>query len=100
MGCGTDGVFVPGLTSLDDAREISAAIALPLNVMIVPNLPDAIQLYSAGVRRISAGPAPFRVAYDSARNAVDAFLSGDFAPLGQSKLDFKTLNTMFAGPGD
>ncbi len=63
---GTDGVFVPGLASTDDAHAISAAITLPLNVMIVPNLPDATLLYAAGVRRISAGPAPFRVAYDYA----------------------------------
>lgn len=94
---GSDGVFVPGLVSLEDTHAIERAIRLPLNVMIVPNLPDANQLYAAGVRRISAGPSPFRVAYDAALNAIDAFMNGDFAPLGKPRLDFKTLNGMFAG---
>jgi 2-methylisocitrate lyase-like PEP mutase family enzyme len=93
---GADGAFVPGLASLNDVHAISAAVALPLNVMLVPNLPAAAQLRAAGVKRITAGPAPFVTAYGSALDAVKAFQSGDFSLFGTSGLDFKTLNAMFS----
>jgi 2-methylisocitrate lyase-like PEP mutase family enzyme len=93
---GADGAFVPGLSSLDDVHAISAAIALPLNVMLVPNLPDATQLHAAGVKRITAGPAPFVTAYGDALDAVSAFRSGDFSLFGKSRLDFRALNAMFS----
>ncbi len=93
---GADGAFVPGLSSLDDVRTISAAIALPLNVMLIPNLPAAVQLKAAGVRRITVGPAPFVTAYGSALDAVTAFQSGDYSSFGKSGLDFKTLNGIFS----
>jgi 2-methylisocitrate lyase-like PEP mutase family enzyme len=93
---GADGAFVPGLASLDDVGAISAAIALPLNVMLVPNLPSAAQLQAAGTRRVTVGPGPFVSAYGSALDAVRAFQSGDFSLFGTSGLDFKTLNAMFS----
>lgn len=93
---GTDGVFVPGLAATDDARAVATAIPLPLNLMLVPKLPSVADLFAAGVRRISAGPAPFRVAYGAAQDAVDAFLRDDYAPMGNTKLDFKSLNALFS----
>jgi 2-methylisocitrate lyase-like PEP mutase family enzyme len=93
---GTDGVFVPGLAALPDTREITAALNKPLNLMLVPQLPGVDELHAAGVRRISAGPAPFRVAYDAANRAVGAFMQGDFQPMAAARLDFRTLNGLFS----
>lgn len=52
---GADGLFVPGLTSLDDITAISRATSLPLNVMALPHLPELAELRAAGVRRVSMG---------------------------------------------
>jgi 2-methylisocitrate lyase-like PEP mutase family enzyme len=92
---GADGAFVPGLSALEDVRTISAAITLPLNVMLVPNLPAAAQLHAAGVKRITVGPAPFVTAYGQAYDAVAAMQSGDFSLFGKSQLDFRRLNAIF-----
>jgi 2-methylisocitrate lyase-like PEP mutase family enzyme len=65
---GASGIFLPGLADRDAIATLCAAIALPLNVMVVPKLPDARALAAAGVARISHGPA----AYFRAMAAVEA----------------------------
>lgn len=52
---GADGIFVPGITDLNDVRQITAATTLPINVMCMPGLPGFTELKEAGVRRISMG---------------------------------------------
>lgn len=56
---GANGFFVPGLVSLAQIGELAAAIALPLNVMMMPGLPPHAALADAGVARISYGPGPY-----------------------------------------
>ncbi|MGO2304192.1 MAG: isocitrate lyase/PEP mutase family protein [Providencia sp.] len=52
---GADSLFVPCITQSNDIKTITNEVALPLNVMCVPNLPDFEQLKSLGVSRISMG---------------------------------------------
>jgi len=52
---GADGYFVPCITDPADMREVSGAIALPLNVMCMPTLPGFATLGAHGVKRISMG---------------------------------------------
>jgi 2-methylisocitrate lyase-like PEP mutase family enzyme len=92
---GADGAFVPGLADSEEIASISAAVALPLNVMVVPGLPDLARLHSLGVRRLSAGPALFEIAYARARDAARGFLAGDFAALSGARLDYAETNRMF-----
>lgn len=54
---GADGLFVPCLTGAADIAAIVAAVALPLNVMAMPTLPDIGELASLGVKRVSMGNA-------------------------------------------
>lgn len=92
---GADGAFVPGLALADEIAAIARAVALPLNVMVVAGLPDFAQLHSLGVRRISAGPALFEIAYAHARDAARDFLGGDFAALSAERLDYAATNRLF-----
>ena len=55
---GADGFFVPGITDPRAIARIADAVALPLNVMVLPNLPLA-EITRLGVARLSWGPAPF-----------------------------------------
>ncbi|ASV55325.1 carboxyvinyl-carboxyphosphonate phosphorylmutase [Lelliottia jeotgali] len=52
---GADGFFIPCLTSELDIATISREIALPLNVMCMPDLPDFRTLTKLGIKRISMG---------------------------------------------
>lgn len=93
---GADGGFVPGLADTDAAASITAAMPLLLNVMTLPGLPPIAALHAAGVRRISTGPALFKVAFGAAHDAARAFLAGDPSQLFRSTLDYDALNGLFA----
>lgn len=79
---GASGLFVPRVSSPDEIREIAAAVALPLNVLIVPELAPIEELRALGVRRVSAGGAIARAAYSAAKDAVESLLAtGRYAAL-------------------
>ena len=56
---GTNGFFIPGLANLALVERITAAVALPVNAMHLPNGPSRAQWASAGIARVSHGPFPF-----------------------------------------
>lgn len=71
---GADSIFVPALREPAAIRAIAQAIELPLNVLIVPELPPVAELRALGVRRLSAGALPARAALAAARRAVKQLL--------------------------
>ncbi len=73
---GASGIFVPGLVALDVIAELAAAIALPLNVMTLPGIPEHRALADAGVARISHGPAPYLHAMKALHEAAEKALAG------------------------
>lgn len=54
---GANGFFVPGVHQRDDIEIICQQVALPLNVMHLPQLPDLKTLTALGVKRVSMGNA-------------------------------------------
>ena len=68
---GADGVFVPGATEPGELRELSAAMPVPLNVLVVPGRSLA-ELGELGVRRVSTGSLPYRAAIDAAVGVAEA----------------------------
>jgi 2-methylisocitrate lyase-like PEP mutase family enzyme len=50
-----DVLYAPGVTKLEDIREVVASIDLPLNVLALPGAPSVSELAEAGVSRISIG---------------------------------------------
>lgn len=56
---GADCLFVPGLSSLSEIRQISDNIKLPLNVLNLPNIDNVTELQAAGVNRFSLGNSVF-----------------------------------------
>jgi 2-methylisocitrate lyase-like PEP mutase family enzyme len=93
---GADGVFVPGPTDETLLASLARDIALPLNVMGRGGIAPAAKLQALGVRRLSSGTAPFRVAYGALARAVEAYLAdGDASALAQAGKDAPDLNTRF-----
>lgn len=70
---GADGAFVPGLTDLAVAKQLSQHSSLPLNLMGWPEAATMEDLTAAGVKRLSAGPALFLQSYQAYQRAVLSF---------------------------
>lgn len=54
---GASGIFVPGMTSDQEIKEIASTIIAPLNVMSLPGLTNCNKLKELGVKRFSFGNA-------------------------------------------
>jgi 2-methylisocitrate lyase-like PEP mutase family enzyme len=89
---GADCGFVPGLASVEDTAAIAAAVKIPLNLMALLDL-DTMRL--VGVRRVSAGPALFQLAYGTAQSAARSFMGGHLGPMFQATLDYNATNALF-----
>jgi len=66
---GADVLFAPGVSDLDELRELVAAVDRPVNVLGRPGGPTVSQLADVGVRRISVGGG---FAYAALGAVVDA----------------------------
>lgn len=78
---GADVLFAPGLTRLDDIREVCTAVARPVNVLARPEF-TVTELAQAGVRRISVGGRLTWVAVQAMIDAATAIRdAGRFALL-------------------
>jgi len=72
---GASGLFVPGLADLRTITELCGMTDLPLNVMVVPGLPEIEALAGTGVARISYGPGPYLYAMEELRKAAQGVLA-------------------------
>ena len=93
---GAYGLFVPGLVKDEQIRQVASATRLPLNLMLLPGLPDTPHLALAGVRRLSAGPAMFLSAHAQLAADTRAFMKGDTADILRRALPFASVNDLFA----
>lgn len=71
---GADVVYAPGLVEPDDIARVVAAVAAPVNVLLLPDGPGPAELAGLGVRRASTGGGLARLAYDTALAAAEALL--------------------------
>ena len=68
VNSGVNGIFVPGLSGVEDIKTIVNSVNAPLNIMSLPHLTDVKMLQELGVKRFSTGPA--------FSNAVINFIEG------------------------
>ena len=52
---GADVLYAPGLTEMDDIRQLIRSVDRPVNVLVLPRGPSVPELAAAGVSRISVG---------------------------------------------
>lgn len=57
---GANGFFAPGLTDERLIKQLCADCPLPVNILALPQAPEAGVLADLGVARISHGPVPYR----------------------------------------
>ena len=93
---GASGIFAPGPTDEALIGRLAQAIALPLNLLLWPGLPDAARLQALGVRRVSSGTAPFTAAYATVAKAIGDFLkTGATAAFAMDAPALQNLNKRF-----
>jgi 2-methylisocitrate lyase-like PEP mutase family enzyme len=95
QAAGADGLFVPGLCDAAAIRAIAAGTPLPLNVMVVPELPPPDALRELGVRRVSAGSGIAQAAYGLVRRAAAQLLAGGYDALLEPALGYGEVNGLF-----
>jgi len=95
QAAGGDGFFVPKISDLAEMRAIAAAIALPLNVLVMPELASVAELQSAGVRRVSAGSGIAAAALGVAQRATLQFLeAGRYDAIFETRVDYGEMNRL------
>jgi 2-methylisocitrate lyase-like PEP mutase family enzyme len=72
VDAGCDGVFVPGLSTVEGLARVAAEVPVPLNIWAAPTLPPLEQLRVLGVRRVSVGPRIALTALSAARRGAGA----------------------------
>ena len=95
---GASGIFVPGPKDEALIGRLAQSIAAPLNLMLLPGLPNAARLQALGVRRLSSAAAPFRTAYATLASSVAAYLATGEASAFTDGADLRAnLNKRFGG---
>jgi 2-methylisocitrate lyase-like PEP mutase family enzyme len=57
QAAGADVLYAPGLSGLEDIRQLVASVDLPVNVLALPGAPTVPELAAVGVSRVSVGGA-------------------------------------------
>ena len=76
---GADGIFVPGASDPEVLSTLTAAIPVPVNVLVIPTL-SLDELAALGVRRVSTGSLPYRAAIHAAAEVASAIRDGRDLP--------------------
>lgn len=96
QSAGADGLFVPLLSEPSEIQEVSAAVALPLNVMACPGLPNLAELGRLGVQRLSSGTGITRAVYAHACELAASFLrDGELESVFTNGMCYTDINVLF-----
>ena len=79
VAAGADGIFVPGVTDAAVIERLAGGLGVPLNVLAVPGA-SLEELGRLGVRRVSTGSLPYRVALQAALDTAEAVRNGAELP--------------------
>jgi 2-methylisocitrate lyase-like PEP mutase family enzyme len=95
---GADGIFVPFVRDSETIGALVRAIASPLNILAVKDVPDVSTLKTLGVRRLSTGAGPGRAAYGAAMKAMQRVLiDGQYDAMFEAASDSPNFNSWFGG---
>lgn len=67
---GASGFFAPGLVQPEQIRKLCELSPVPVNIIVMPDVPSARELAALGVARISHGPGPYRDMIASLKTAA------------------------------
>jgi 2-methylisocitrate lyase-like PEP mutase family enzyme len=98
---GADVLYAPGLTRLDDIRQVVISVDRPVNVLGRPGAPSVSELATVGVRRVSVGGAFAYAALGAAVEAARELLDhGTYDYFERAGVGLKAARSAFAGAPD
>jgi len=83
IDAGADGLFFPGDIEAAALEQLTASLPVPVNVLASPGV-GLDDLAALGVRRVSTGSLPYRVAIDAAVAVAEAVRDGGDLPVATS----------------
>jgi 2-methylisocitrate lyase-like PEP mutase family enzyme len=93
---GADGLFVPKVVVAAEIRAVAEAVALPLNVLVMPGLAPVAELQGLGVRRVSAGSGIAAAALGVTQRATQQFLEdGRYDAMLEQGANYAEMNALF-----
>ena len=93
---GADVLYAPGLTDIEDIKQVVASVDRPVNVLALQNGPTVAELSAAGVRRVSVGGAFAFVALGAMVEAARELLDhGTYSYWNQAKVGASAARTAF-----
>jgi 2-methylisocitrate lyase-like PEP mutase family enzyme len=96
---GANGLFVPGISKVEEIKAVVAGAGLPVNVMDWPGVPSADELHKLGVRRFSAGSGISQALWAVAADMAKGFLAtGSAGPLIDKAMAYGDLQNLFIKP--
>ena len=66
---GASGFFAPGMRNSSIIQKLCERSPIPVNILILPEVPSTKQLANLGVARISYGAYPYRLAMNALKQA-------------------------------
>lgn len=69
---GAEGIFIPCVTDIEYIKKIVQSTDLPVNIMVMPELPSFDDLKQSGVRRISQGPFVYQSVINDFEKKLDS----------------------------
>ncbi len=74
QAAGADVLYAPGMTDIDEIRQVVTSVDLPVNVLAFPGGPTVPELAAVGVKRVSVGGSFSLVALGAVANAARELL--------------------------
>lgn len=99
LDAGADLVFVPGLVDPALIRPLAQAFGGRLSLMAGRGAPPAAELFAAGARRVSVGPAAMLASYAVARAIARELRDPARSALQRDSIGFGELDSLFAAEG-
>lgn len=72
---GASGFFAPGLRNEKFIEKLCESSQLPVNILVMPDVPSSKRLAELGVARISYGPRPYRMMIEALKEAAKKAIS-------------------------
>ncbi|MBW9209667.1 isocitrate lyase/phosphoenolpyruvate mutase family protein [Mumia sp. zg.B21] len=94
---GADGIFVPGASTAECIGALTAALPVPVNVMVGPGALSIDDLGRLGVARVSLGSSVAQAAYAVVQRAVEEMASSGTYGATAGAVDYGWLNDLIAG---
>ena len=94
---GADGFYPIFLKENESMKSIVKEVGLPVNILLLPNIPDFETLHAVGIARVSLGPGFLKIAINAMKNVAEKLLHYEGMPeITDNPITSVYLNTLIS----